>query len=144
MAQGDDIFPIPGTKNIIYLEENLDATKLTLTDEEIQAVREIAENVEVAGDRYDPAYVLFFLPPFTFSLHASIISLCSLVYSLHRDSIHIPNQSPMFGVFKPNTLSQKIIKILACSPRSLATLPRYYKLATVFSDTPPSLHCLSR
>ncbi|KAK2763225.1 hypothetical protein FQN54_009861 [Arachnomyces sp. PD_36] len=53
MAQGEDIFPIPGTKNITYAEENLGALELTLTEEEIQAVRDIAENVEVAGDRYD-------------------------------------------------------------------------------------------
>jgi hypothetical protein len=62
MAQGDDVFPIPGTKHISYLEENLRAVELVLDDEEIQAVRDVAENVEVAGDRYDPRYVLAFLP----------------------------------------------------------------------------------
>lgn len=65
MAQGDDIIPIPGTKNTSYLEENLEASKLTLSEEEIKAVRDIAENVEVAGERYDPGYVPPLPLPFT-------------------------------------------------------------------------------
>lgn len=73
MAQGDDIFPIPGTKNTIYLEENLGALELVLTEEEIRAVRNVAENVEVAGERYDPGYVCPFLQspiPFSSLLHS--------------------------------------------------------------------------
>lgn len=61
IAQGDDIFPIPGTKHASYLEENLGALELTLTDGEIRAVRDVAENVEVAGERFDPGYVSYFL-----------------------------------------------------------------------------------
>ncbi|KAJ6622484.1 Aldo/keto reductase [Mycena sp. CBHHK59/15] len=37
LAQGDDIIPIPGTKKIKYLEENITAGKLTLSPEDVQA-----------------------------------------------------------------------------------------------------------
>ena len=40
LAQGDDIIPIPGTKKIKYLEENLGALKVKLTKEEEQEIRE--------------------------------------------------------------------------------------------------------
>ena len=34
LAQGDDIFPIPGTKRVRYLEENIQALNIHLTNEE--------------------------------------------------------------------------------------------------------------
>ncbi|KAI4088159.1 MAG: hypothetical protein LQ344_006251 [Seirophora lacunosa] len=52
LAQGDDIFPIPGTKKIKYLEENLDAVKIRLSDGEKQEIREAISKVEPAGERY--------------------------------------------------------------------------------------------
>ncbi|RYP69279.1 hypothetical protein DL769_005300 [Monosporascus sp. CRB-8-3] len=51
MSQGDDIFPIPGTKKIRYLEENLGALALQLTDEENQRVRGAIDGAEVHGTR---------------------------------------------------------------------------------------------
>jgi aryl-alcohol dehydrogenase-like predicted oxidoreductase len=39
MAQGDDVFPIPGTKQITRLEENFGSLKVQLTSEEVAAVR---------------------------------------------------------------------------------------------------------
>lgn len=51
MNQGDDIFPIPGTKKIKYLEENVGAYNVTLTPQEDQQVRQAIENVEVHGTR---------------------------------------------------------------------------------------------
>jgi aryl-alcohol dehydrogenase-like predicted oxidoreductase len=46
------IVPIPGTKRVSYLEENLAAAEIELTEEE---VRQIAEAVPAAaGERYDP------------------------------------------------------------------------------------------
>jgi len=56
LAQGDDIFPIPGTTNIGRLEENLGALKIQLTKEEEQEIREACEKAEVSGDRYPEAY----------------------------------------------------------------------------------------
>ncbi len=45
--------PIPGTKRVSYLEENLAAADVELSDEEVQR---IAESVPTAsGDRYDAA-----------------------------------------------------------------------------------------
>ncbi|KAK0614922.1 putative aldo-keto reductase [Bombardia bombarda] len=52
MKQGDDIFPIPGTKKIKYLEENLGAYNVTLTDEEDEEIRAAIEAAEVHGARY--------------------------------------------------------------------------------------------
>ncbi|KAF9057099.1 NADP-dependent oxidoreductase domain-containing protein [Panaeolus papilionaceus] len=55
LGQGNDIIPIPGTKRIKYLKENLDALKIKLIAEEVQQVRSIAENADAhSGDRYPP------------------------------------------------------------------------------------------
>ncbi|KAJ7925172.1 NADP-dependent oxidoreductase domain-containing protein [Mycena leptocephala] len=51
LAQGPDFVVIPGTKKIKYLEENLGASALTLSTEEIAAVRKIAEESEIPGER---------------------------------------------------------------------------------------------
>jgi aryl-alcohol dehydrogenase-like predicted oxidoreductase len=51
MNQGDDIFPIPGTKKIKYLEENLGAYNVTLTSEEDKRIRQAIENAEIHGTR---------------------------------------------------------------------------------------------
>jgi len=55
LEQGDDIIPIPGTKRIKYLEENMKALDVKLTSEEVQDIRAEISKVEVAGDRY-PAF----------------------------------------------------------------------------------------
>ncbi|KAG0708020.1 Aldo keto reductase [Suillus ampliporus] len=53
LAQGDDVIPIPGTKKIKYLEENVGAIKVSLSPESVQEVRTIAEKADwVVGDRY--------------------------------------------------------------------------------------------
>jgi aryl-alcohol dehydrogenase-like predicted oxidoreductase len=45
------IFPIPGTKKIKYLEENIGALYVELTDEEDKEIRHVIENAEVVGTR---------------------------------------------------------------------------------------------
>lgn len=55
LAQGDDIVPIPGTKRRRYLEENVAATEITLTAEELSALDELTRPGAVAGDRYPAA-----------------------------------------------------------------------------------------
>ncbi|MGW3600622.1 aldo/keto reductase [Streptomyces sp. NPDC005167] len=45
---------IPGTKRHRYLEENIAATEVTLTDQDIAAVEEVAPHGVVSGDRYAP------------------------------------------------------------------------------------------
>ncbi|KAK0964893.1 hypothetical protein LTR91_018251 [Friedmanniomyces endolithicus] len=52
LAQGDDIFPIPGTTNLGRLDENLGALKIKLTKEEEQEIRKASEAAEPAGGRY--------------------------------------------------------------------------------------------
>ncbi|KAI0205280.1 aldo-keto reductase [Astrocystis sublimbata] len=56
LAQGDDIIPIPGTKRVKYLEENIGAPYVTLTKDEEAKIREAIESVGGSkGDRYAPA-----------------------------------------------------------------------------------------
>ncbi|KAI9783702.1 MAG: hypothetical protein M1839_003550 [Geoglossum umbratile] len=57
LSQGKDIIPIPGTKKIKYLEENLAALKVELTDEENAEISRAVEAVEVHGERYPPSMV---------------------------------------------------------------------------------------
>ncbi|KAK0351902.1 hypothetical protein LTR91_025383 [Friedmanniomyces endolithicus] len=56
LAQGDDIFPIPGTTNLGRLDENLGALKMKLTKEEEQEIRKASEAAEPAGGRYPEAF----------------------------------------------------------------------------------------
>jgi aryl-alcohol dehydrogenase-like predicted oxidoreductase len=48
----EHIVPIPGTKRISYLEENLAAAELELGDDEVERIAEAVPTA--AGDRYDP------------------------------------------------------------------------------------------
>lgn len=52
LAQGEDIVPIPGTKRRQYLEENVAATTIQLTTEELSRIEAIAPKGSAAGDRY--------------------------------------------------------------------------------------------
>lgn len=51
MHQGDDILPIPGTKKIKYLEENMGALDVVLTPDEDKQIRQAVEGAEVYGTR---------------------------------------------------------------------------------------------
>ena len=55
LAQGDDIVPIPGTKRVRYLEENLASNEITLTAEELEEIDAIAPKGAAAGTRYAEA-----------------------------------------------------------------------------------------
>eukprot|EP00298_Acanthocystis_sp_HF-20_P012160 c19745_g1_i1.p1 GENE.c19745_g1_i1~~c19745_g1_i1.p1 ORF type:complete len:112 (+),score=66.08 c19745_g1_i1:1-336(+) len=50
-AQGDDIFPIPGTSKLKNLEANAAAVFVKLTPEEVSQLSELVP--EAAGDRYE-------------------------------------------------------------------------------------------
>ena len=52
LAQGDDVVPIPGTKRRTYLEENVAAADVQLTDDDLAAVDEAFPVGAAAGDRY--------------------------------------------------------------------------------------------
>ncbi|VUC28420.1 unnamed protein product [Clonostachys rosea] len=56
LAQGEDFFPIPGTKRVKYLEENAKGATVKLSKEEEQAIRAAVESAGGSkGDRYPPA-----------------------------------------------------------------------------------------
>jgi aryl-alcohol dehydrogenase-like predicted oxidoreductase len=55
LAQGADIVPIPGTKRRSYLEENISALDLRLTQEDLQRIEKIAPRDVAAGSRYPEA-----------------------------------------------------------------------------------------
>ena len=52
IAQGEDIVPIPGTKRVKYLEENVGALDVQLTEEDLRRLDEAAPRGAAAGDRY--------------------------------------------------------------------------------------------
>jgi aryl-alcohol dehydrogenase-like predicted oxidoreductase len=52
LAKGDDIVPIPGTKHISYLDENIGALEVTLTDEDLKRLDDILPPGAAAGPRY--------------------------------------------------------------------------------------------
>src|SRR3954466_7092865 len=55
LAQGDDVIPIPGTKQRRYLEENLGALKVELTRADLEEIEEVAPRGVAAGERYHEA-----------------------------------------------------------------------------------------
>ncbi|PAX53441.1 aldo/keto reductase [Brunnivagina elsteri] len=52
LAQGEDIVPIPGTKRRKYLEENIAAVEIILTEDELQQIEESAPKNFAVGERY--------------------------------------------------------------------------------------------
>jgi len=55
MAQGDEIFPIPGTRKVKHLEENVKATSIHLTPEEIRDIEAVFPKNAASGTRYTEA-----------------------------------------------------------------------------------------
>ncbi|WP_407489824.1 aldo/keto reductase [Elizabethkingia anophelis] len=52
LAQGDDIIPIPGTKRVKYLEQNIEAVSVTFTETEKNQIEEIIKKYPNTGPRY--------------------------------------------------------------------------------------------
>jgi len=56
LAQGDDIVPIPGTKRVTYLEQNVAALDVRLTAADLAALDAVTPaGAAAAGERYQPA-----------------------------------------------------------------------------------------
>jgi aryl-alcohol dehydrogenase-like predicted oxidoreductase len=55
LAQGDDIVPIPGTKRVRYLEENVGALEVKLTRADLAALEAAFPKNAAAGTRYTDA-----------------------------------------------------------------------------------------
>ncbi len=56
LAQGEDIVPIPGTRSLVRLEENLAAADVNLTAGDLKRIGEIIPNGAV-GVRYTPEHL---------------------------------------------------------------------------------------
>jgi aryl-alcohol dehydrogenase-like predicted oxidoreductase len=52
LAQGEDIIPIPGTKRRKYLEQNVAATDVELSSEELKELDQAVPRGAIQGDRY--------------------------------------------------------------------------------------------
>ena len=55
LSRGDDIIPIPGTRQVKYLKDNIAATELSLTEKELDELGRMVEPSRIAGTRYDEA-----------------------------------------------------------------------------------------
>jgi aryl-alcohol dehydrogenase-like predicted oxidoreductase len=52
LAQGDDVIPIPGTKRVRYLEDNVGAAGVRLDARQLARIDEVAPRGVAVGDRY--------------------------------------------------------------------------------------------
>jgi aryl-alcohol dehydrogenase-like predicted oxidoreductase len=57
LARGNDIVPIPGTKRVPFLEENVGALDVSLTAEDLARIDAIAPRGVAAGERYPAASI---------------------------------------------------------------------------------------
>jgi aryl-alcohol dehydrogenase-like predicted oxidoreductase len=55
LNRGEHVFPIPGTKNTKYLEENVGASEVNFSDSELKEIDRIAPLNAAAGLRYPEA-----------------------------------------------------------------------------------------
>jgi aryl-alcohol dehydrogenase-like predicted oxidoreductase len=53
LAQGENVVPIPGTRKVSRLEENVASADLTLSAEQVQALTDAIPRDAVAGERYE-------------------------------------------------------------------------------------------
>lgn len=56
LQRRERIIPIPGTKRVRYLEENVASTEVALSHEEIKCIEELMPIGIASGEAYDPAY----------------------------------------------------------------------------------------
>jgi aryl-alcohol dehydrogenase-like predicted oxidoreductase len=54
LAQGRDVVPIPGTKRLRYLEDNMGALEVSVSNSELQEIDQEFRNAPVHGARYSP------------------------------------------------------------------------------------------
>jgi len=54
LAQGKDIVPIPGTKRVRYLEENMGALNVRFTETDLKRISARLAEFEIIGERYTP------------------------------------------------------------------------------------------
>ena len=54
LSQGKDVVPIPGTKRVRYLEDNMGALQVKLTEIDRKKIAERLAQIQVIGERYTP------------------------------------------------------------------------------------------
>jgi aryl-alcohol dehydrogenase-like predicted oxidoreductase len=54
LAQGKDLVPIPGTKRLRYLEENMAALNVRLSQGDLKHIETRLAQIEIVGERYSP------------------------------------------------------------------------------------------
>jgi aryl-alcohol dehydrogenase-like predicted oxidoreductase len=54
LAQGRDMVPIPGTKRVRYLEENMGAIEVHLSEADLKKIAARLAEFEIVGERYTP------------------------------------------------------------------------------------------
>src|SRR5580693_5114620 len=54
LSQGKDVVPIPGTKRVRYLEENMGALRVTLTESDRKNIAARLAQIQIVGERYAP------------------------------------------------------------------------------------------
>lgn len=54
LAQGEDVVPIPGTKRVRYLEDNMGALKVSLTRADLAKISAKLGEFQIVGERYLP------------------------------------------------------------------------------------------
>jgi aryl-alcohol dehydrogenase-like predicted oxidoreductase len=59
LRQGEDIVPIPGTKRRKYLEENVAASEIELSAEDLARLDELTPRGAASGDRYPEAMMKY-------------------------------------------------------------------------------------
>ncbi len=52
LKQGENFVPIPGTKHIEYLKENLGSLEVEISQQDLERINKVAPNGVAAGDRY--------------------------------------------------------------------------------------------
>jgi aryl-alcohol dehydrogenase-like predicted oxidoreductase len=54
LAQGQDLVPIPGTKRLRYLDENMGALNVTLSETDLKQIEARLAKIKIVGERYTP------------------------------------------------------------------------------------------
>ena len=54
LAQKDFIVPIPGTTKLERLKENIKATEIKLTQEEVESMNEALSQMDIENRRFEP------------------------------------------------------------------------------------------
>jgi aryl-alcohol dehydrogenase-like predicted oxidoreductase len=57
LSQGKDIVPIPGTKRVRYLEDNMGALNVVLTEVDRRNIAARLAQIQVVGERYTPEFM---------------------------------------------------------------------------------------